>query len=48
MSAMPKHVECFHLMEGMELLFVKGYRPFQAGKLRCFEREEFAGRFDPA
>ncbi|WP_246659971.1 type IV secretory system conjugative DNA transfer family protein [Methylosinus sporium] len=40
--------EILHLMEGMELLFVEGYRPFQAGKIRYFEREEFRGLFDPA
>ena len=36
------------MMDGMELLFVKGYPPIQAGKIRYFERPEFAGLYDQA
>jgi type IV secretion system protein VirD4 len=43
-----KPEEILTLMDGIELLFVKNYRPFQAGKIRYFERPEFAGLYDPA
>ena len=29
------------MMDGMALLFVKGFPPMKAGKIRCFERPEF-------
>jgi type IV secretion system protein VirD4 len=41
-----KPEEILTLMDGIELLFVKNYRPFQAGKIRYFERPEFAGLYD--
>jgi type IV secretion system protein VirD4 len=43
-----KPEEILTLMDGIELLFVKNYRPFQAGKIRYFERPEFAGLYDQA
>ena len=43
-----KPEEILTLMDGMELLFVKNFRPFQAGKIRYFERPEFVGLYDPA
>jgi type IV secretion system protein VirD4 len=43
-----KPEEILTLMDGIQLLFVKNHRPFQAGKIRYFERPEFAGLYDPA
>jgi type IV secretion system protein VirD4 len=43
-----KPEEILTLMDGIQLLFVKSYRPFQAGKIRYFERPEFAGLYDQA
>jgi hypothetical protein len=42
-----KPEEILTLMDGI-LLFVKNPRPFQAGKIRYFERPEFAGLSDQA
>ena len=41
-----KPEEILHMMDGTELLFVKGYPPMQAGKIRYFERPEFKGLYD--
>lgn len=43
-----KPEEILNMLDGMELLFVKGYPPMQAGKIRYFERPEFAGLYDAA
>lgn len=41
-----KPEEILNMPDGLELLFVKGYPPMQAGKIRYFERPEFAGLYD--
>jgi type IV secretory pathway TraG/TraD family ATPase VirD4 len=40
-----KPEEILTLMDGIQRLFFKNLRPFQAEKIRYFERPEFAGLY---
>ncbi|EQD46481.1 TraG conjugal transfer transmembrane protein, partial [mine drainage metagenome] len=40
--------EVRNLPQSRELLFLAGFRPIVADKLRYYADREFAGRFDPA